>query len=122
MTDINGLKIGETKIPIIGIVTREAQLSVMFEESREHINRVFKHEQIYKDLMLACLVSRSKIGLEGYRGCIAEGQKVFLADGRIIPIEQVKKGDMVISFNDEKNLYEPDLVKEVIFSGVKDVY
>src|SRR5947209_16011620 len=69
MTDINGLKIGETKMPIIGIVTREAQLRAMFEESREHINRVFKHEQIYKDLMLACLVSRSKIGLEGYRGC-----------------------------------------------------
>src|SRR5438105_6173478 len=68
MTDINSLKIGEIKMEKIGIVNRESELRSMFEESRTEINRVFFHESYYKDLMLAAMASRSKIGLQGYRG------------------------------------------------------
>src|SRR5437660_6390066 len=68
MTDLNSLKIGEIKMSKINIVDREAELRSMFEESRSEINRVFFHESYYKDLMLAAMASRSKIGLQGFRG------------------------------------------------------
>src|SRR5947209_18479405 len=41
----------------------------MFEESNPELKRTLFHEPYYKDLMLAAMVSRSKIGLERYRGC-----------------------------------------------------
>src|SRR5436853_7114122 len=62
------MKIGEIEMPKINIVDRESALRSMFEESRAEINRVFFHESYYKDLMLAAMASRAKIGLEGYRG------------------------------------------------------
>jgi len=58
--------------------------------------------------------------LQGGNGCIAQGEKVLLSDGRWLEIEKIKKGHSVVSWNGEK--YTSKKVLKQIHSGIKMCY
>lgn len=51
--------------------------------------------------------------------CLAEGQLVQMADGRVIPIEQVRVGDSVLSINDKGRVVARKVLRTVD-QGVKE--
>jgi intein/homing endonuclease len=53
--------------------------------------------------------------------CIAKGSLIPLANGSLIPIEEVKKGDLIITLNDELKL-EHKKVDEFYDNGVKPIF
>jgi MoxR-like ATPase len=66
MTD--ELKIGDIKMDTMSITSRSLTIRAMFEESKKQLDRAFFHESFYKDLMMAAMAARAKIGCEGFRG------------------------------------------------------
>lgn len=57
-----------------------------------------------------------------YIGCIAEGEKVLMGDGSWVPIESVKVGQEVQSWNERTKRLEPQPVTGVWPQGYAEVY
>ena len=53
--------------------------------------------------------------------CVAEGEKVLLADYSWKPVEQVKTGDVLLSFDETTFKLEPSKVLRQFCTGIKDV-
>lgn len=53
--------------------------------------------------------------------CVREGTKVLMNDGRLVNIENVKSGELVLSVNSENKLV-PSVVKNCLSNGIKETF
>jgi len=84
----------------------------------------FKFNKFFRELSQV-IRNNKKICIEAARGhgkCVPAGTMVTMIDGSHKPIEEIKLGDKVLSYNCDKNRIEPDIVVMKQYGGIKITY
>lgn len=90
--------------------------------SQENVNKyaLDPSSLFYQELMVKCTARRQVMRLG--RRCLPAGELVAMGNGTFKPIEQVQKGDYVLSRNMDKGVFVSKKVTNTFINGVQSIF